>query len=711
MRMKFRVGIVGAGHISEFHLQALQRLEGVEIIGVTDLDAKLAQSRAKQYGDLHVFDSLDSLLAATPDAVHVLTPPSTHADITVRCLESNSHVFVEKPLATTVADCDRIIEAARQAGKTVGVDHSLLQDPFTLKALGAVRSGRIGTVTNVECHRSQGWPPYSGGPLPPHYREGGFPFRDIGIHALYQVEAFLGEISDATWSFQKLGDDTNLEFDDWRTTLRCARGTAHIHLSWNVCPLQDVITIQGTRGTIRLDRFGMKMTTKAASHLPEHPQRAANALREGMETLVQVPLNLARIVTKKIRRYHGLQEMVRDFYESLREQRQPLATADDARRIGYWVEQVASDADRERNRLVAERRPSQQVAKTLVTGATGFIGGHLLDRLLRETDDPIRVFCRRSNPSLACNPRIEVVIGDLGDPVAVEQAAVGIDRIYHVGGTVHGEPHDFHRGSVAGTQNIVDAALKHGVKQLVYISSLSVLHSARFRDDQPITETWPLEPHAEARGHYTQTKLEAENIVTRAVAEQNLPAVLLRPAEVIGAGAPLLSSGVAKKVGRRLLILGDGKMAVPLVNVHDLVDAIQAVVARNVVDGSIYQIVDDEQLSQNDLAAKYVAMSDESLQITHVPRWFLTLAAIGIQALCGILKRPAPLSKYRLASALAKRRFDCRKAQTELGWQAKRGVDAALLETLNAMSDSNEQSTSTESQHGSEPLACGSNCE
>ena len=709
--MKFRVGIVGAGHISEFHLQALQRLADVEIIGVTDLDAELAQSRAKQFGDLHVFDSLDSLLAAKPDTVHVLTPPATHADISVRCLESNSHVFVEKPLATTVADCDRIIEVARQVGKTVGVDHSLLQDPFTLKALDAVRSGRIGIVTNVECHRSQDWPPYSGGPLPPHYRDGGFPFRDIGIHALYQIEAFLGEISDSTWSFQKLGNDTNLEFDDWRANLKCAHGTAHVHLSWNVRPLQDVITIQGTQGTIRLDRFGMKVTTKTVNRLPEHPQRAANALREGMETLVQVPLNLGRIVTKKIRRYHGLQEMVGDFYESLNKQCQPLATAEDARRIGYWVEQVASAADREKKRLVSERRPKQQVAKTLVTGATGFIGGHLLDRLLRETDDPIRVFCRRSNPSLACNPRIEVVIGDLGDPVAVDTAVTGIDRIYHVGGTVHGEPHDFYRGSVAGTQNIVDAALKHGVTQLVYMSSLSVLHSASFREDQPVTEAWPLEPHAEARGHYTQTKLEAENIVTRAVVQQNLPAVLFRPAEVIGAGAPLLSSGVAKKVGRRLLILGDGKMAVPLVNVHDLVDAIQDAVERKIVDGSIYQVVDDEQLSQNELAAKYVAMTDDSLQIAHVPRWFLTFAAIGIQSLCGILKRSAPLSKYRLASALAKRRFDCRKAQSELGWQPKRGLDAALLETLEAMSDSKKRATSTEIPCDSEPMVCGSNCE
>ncbi|MCA9213421.1 MAG: NAD-dependent epimerase/dehydratase family protein [Planctomycetales bacterium] len=683
--MRFRVGIVGAGHISEFHLQGLQRLDCVEIVGLTDLDAELARSRSDQFGGLSVCSSLEDLLSQKPDVVHVLTPPASHAEIVLRCLESGCHVFAEKPLATTVADCDRIIEAAERSGKSVGVDHSLLLDPFTTKALVVVRSGKIGRVLNVECHRSQDWPPYVGGPLPPHYVDGGFPFRDIGIHSLYQIEAFLGEITDATWSFQKLGDDTNLAFDDWRATLKCNEGTAHVHLSWNGHPLQDVITVQGTEGTIRIDRFGMKVTTKKMSRLPEHPQRAANSLMEGLQTLVQVPVNLAKIVTKKIRRYHGLQAMVSDFYDALQHDRQPLATADDARRIGYWVEQVAADADRQKQRMVLDRQPRQLDAKTLVTGATGFIGGHLLDRLLQETDERIRVLCRRPTERLTSNPRLEIIIGDLGDPAAVNKAVAGVDRIYHVGGTVHGEPHDFYRGSVIGTKNIVDAALKHEVQQLIHISSLSVLHSAKFRKKDRITETWPLEPKAEARGHYTQTKLEAEKIVVDAAKQYKLPVVILRPAEVIGAGAPLLSPGVAKKVKNRLLILGDGTLSVPLVNVHDLVDAICIVCDKNVFDGSIYHIVDEQQLSQNELAAKYVAMTGDKLTITHVPRWFLSLAAIGIQCLCGVLKRPAPLSLYRLKSALSKRNFDCAKAHREIGWIPQRGLDQALQETLDAL--------------------------
>ena len=178
-------------------------------------------------------------------------------------------------------------------------------------------AGKIGQVQSVECHRSQDVPPYLSGPLPPYYRDGGHPFRDLGIHAFYQVEAFLGEILDVQWWMAHQGRDPNLPFDEWRAWLRCRQGSAQVYLSWNVRPLQDLLLIHGSLGVIRLDRFGMTVTTKRQRRLPEHPQRAWNALGDAAATAWQVPWGLARVVTHRLRRYHGLQAMVHDFYESL----------------------------------------------------------------------------------------------------------------------------------------------------------------------------------------------------------------------------------------------------------------------------------------------------------------------------------------------------------------------------------------------------------
>lgn len=134
------------------------------------------------------------MVSGGANVIHILTPPASHAKITMEAIELGCHVFVEKPLATSVDDCDRIAEMADKAGKIVGVDHSLLRDPIVLRALETVRSETIGEVLSVDCFRSQSYPPYRGGPLPPHYRDGGYPFRHLGIHSLYLVEAFLGEI-------------------------------------------------------------------------------------------------------------------------------------------------------------------------------------------------------------------------------------------------------------------------------------------------------------------------------------------------------------------------------------------------------------------------------------------------------------------------------------------------------------------------------------
>ena len=75
--MKRRVGLVGAGYICEYHIAAIRRLPGVELVGITDLDTARAQKTAEKFG-VTVFPSLKALKEAGANAIHVLTPPHTH---------------------------------------------------------------------------------------------------------------------------------------------------------------------------------------------------------------------------------------------------------------------------------------------------------------------------------------------------------------------------------------------------------------------------------------------------------------------------------------------------------------------------------------------------------------------------------------------------------------------------------------------------------
>lgn len=650
-----RVGLIGAGYVSQFHIKALRRLPNVEIVGVCDLDLARAQASG-----CRAFGSTKELYAAGVDFVHILTPPASHAALTIEALQNRCHVLVEKPLATSVEDCDRI--AAVAGDRIVCVNHSLLRDPFIVEALDLVRNGAVGDILSVDYFRSSDYPPYLGGPLPPQYRDGGYPFRDLGVHGLYLLQAFLGDITDVQGQFRSAGPlsaDPNIHFDEWRALVRCAKGTGQIQLSWNVKPIQNQLFIQGTRGTIRADLFSMFVTCRKNTRFPKAIERVLNARGEGKAICRQVRQNVIRFVRGQLMSYHGLQTFIADFYANPR----AIVSLADARQVVDWTERVARPADE------AKRKPLPKLsAPVLVTGAGGFIGRHLVKRLL-EQHGRVRVFVRRwtgvppvdvgcatEDRRDAC-PTIEVVVGDLGDPEAVDRAVAGTRIIYHVGATMRGSREDFERGTVVGTQNILDSMRRHHVGKLVYVSSLSVLHAAAAKRGVKMKEDWPLEPRANERGAYTQTKLAAEKLVR----ESGLPAVIVRPGQVFGPGATAVTGAVAQRVGQRQVILGSGKLVLPLVYVDDVVDAILLAAKK---ETGLWHIVDSAQVTQEQLAPGAMKLP---YPLVYCLAWFAEL-----------LGKRAPLTRYRLKSALAPISFDCRAAEKELGWKPRVGVEEGL---------------------------------
>ena len=83
--------------------------------------------------------------------------------------------------------------------------------------------------------------------MPPQFRNGSYPFQDLGVHGLYLLEAFLGPIAHADIRYYASGmGDPNLVFDEWRTLVECERGTGQMYISWNVRPMQNELVIHGT---------------------------------------------------------------------------------------------------------------------------------------------------------------------------------------------------------------------------------------------------------------------------------------------------------------------------------------------------------------------------------------------------------------------------------------------------------------------------------
>ncbi len=636
---------------------------------------------ANRFGVRGVYPDLAAMGKEGLDVVHVMTPPASHAALTLQALDLGCHVLVEKPLATSIEDCDRIVSKAKEVNRIVGVDHAMLFDPFIRRALDLVKAGTIGEVVSADYFRSLAYPGWREGPPPVHYREGGYPFRDLGVHALYVLEAFLGEPQEVTANYQQGGSDPNLHFSEWRVFVRTAKGTGQIHLSGSARPLVNCLVVHGTRGSIRADLFGLSVTARKMRPMPEFVRRAVNSTLEATSQLFQVPWNVAKTALGFIRRYHGVQELIRAFYADLKAGRPFPVTAEAARRSVEWTERVARPADVAKEAFLA-RYASTPTAPVLLTGGAGFIGRRVLKRLF-DRGERVRLLVRRPpGGELAADPRIDLVIGDLGDPAVVDRATRGVRQVYHLGAAVRGSADDFYRGTVAGTRNVVNACLEHGVAKLVYVSSLSVLSAATMKADSVVTEDWPYEPTPNRRGQYTITKLEAERIVRKATETLKLPAVILRPGLVFGPGNNLLGPSVGIRMGQRLIVLGDGRVVLPLVYVEDLADGIVGASDRPVFDGSIFHLVDDARVTQSEVIRRFRETTGQKLGVWYFPLMLLYPAAFGVELLAKVLGRGAPLSIYRVRSARACPIFDCQAARERLGWVPSRGVEQGLRETL-----------------------------
>jgi nucleoside-diphosphate-sugar epimerase len=272
------------------------------------------------------------------------------------------------------------------------------------------------------------------------------------------------------------------------------------------------------------------------------------------------------------------------------------------------------------------------------------------------------------------------VYGSLGEPETVDHAVAGVDVVYHVGAAMKGGPAEFEQGTIWGTRNIIDACQKHGIRRLVYVSSMSVFDHAGHRDGVVMREESPYEPWPDKRGAYTQTKLRAEQMVLEA-AGKGLPAVIIRPGQIFGPGAEKVTPNGVIGIAGQWLVAGNGERPIPLVYRDDVVDALLRAETADRAVGQVINIVDTADVRQNEyLRAAAPALT--GIKVRRIPVPVLMLLASGVEMLGAILKRGVPLTRYRIRSLKPLWPFDASKAQTLLGWTPVVGAREGLRRTF-----------------------------
>jgi nucleoside-diphosphate-sugar epimerase len=222
--------------------------------------------------------------------------------------------------------------------------------------------------------------------------------------------------------------------------------------------------------------------------------------------------------------------------------------------------------------------------RVFVTGATGFIGGRVVERL-RERGDEVRALVRdpdraRGLAELGC----ELVVGDLADSAAIEAGLQGCDALIHGAavyevGIPEGEHRRMYEANVLGTERVLRAALAAGTPKVVYVSTIGAFGDTH---GKVVDESYR-HPGREFTSYYEQTKHEAHRIAERLIAEDELPCVIVQPGGVYGPGDhSALGKQMDDFLAGRMPLLLFPDLGMNLVHVDDAADGILLALDRGV---------------------------------------------------------------------------------------------------------------------------------
>ncbi len=131
-KIMLKIGVLGAGHLGKIHIKCIKEIEGIQFVGFFDPDEEIANKVAQEFG-ITKFDSIDELIGKV-DAVDIVTPTVSHFECAALALRRSKHVFIEKPLTTTVKEAKCLIELAKEADVKVQVGHVERFNPAFLAA-------------------------------------------------------------------------------------------------------------------------------------------------------------------------------------------------------------------------------------------------------------------------------------------------------------------------------------------------------------------------------------------------------------------------------------------------------------------------------------------------------------------------------------------------------------------------------------------------